>query len=139
MFTIPRHAGGQAKSARVADSAHGERRRLDAAVIGPGVVVLAVDAGALVFSCPWLKWPKSNLTLEFENKNRAATKKKRGEASEPSSGGRFPRFPLAEVGQRRPFFRPHVVVLLCGWDVAAPRGRLRPSGARESQLFGGVL
>ena len=55
---------GQAKSASVADSAHGERRRLDAAVIGPGVVVLAVDAGALVVSCPWfcpwLKWPKSN-------------------------------------------------------------------------------
>ena len=45
---------GQAKSARVADSAHGERRRLRAAVIGPGVVVLAVDAGALVVSCPWL-------------------------------------------------------------------------------------
>ena len=60
LFTIPRHAGGQAKSARVADSAHGERRRLDAAVIGPGVVVLAVDADALVVSCPWLKWPKSN-------------------------------------------------------------------------------
>ena len=43
---------------------HGERRRLDAAVVGPGVIVLAVDAGALVVSCPWLcpwlKWPKSN-------------------------------------------------------------------------------
>ena len=50
MYTIPRHAGGQAKKARVADSAHGERRRLDAAVIGPGVVVFAVDAGALVGS-----------------------------------------------------------------------------------------
>ena len=60
LFTIPRHAGGQAKSARVADSAHGERRRLDAAVIDLGVVVLAVDAGALVVSYPWLKWPKSN-------------------------------------------------------------------------------
>ena len=64
MFTISRHAGGLAKSARVADSAHGERRRLDAAVFGPGVVVLAVDAGALVVSCPWLcpwlKWPKRN-------------------------------------------------------------------------------
>ena len=60
MFIIYRHAGGQAKSARVADSAHGERRRLDAAVIGPGVAVLAVDAGALVISCPWLKWPISN-------------------------------------------------------------------------------
>ena len=52
LFTTPRHARGQAKSARVADSAHGQRRRLDAAVIGPGVVVLAVDAGALVVSCP---------------------------------------------------------------------------------------
>ena len=60
MFTIPRHAEGEAKSARVADSAHGEWRRVDAAVIGPGVVVLVVDAGALVVSCPWLKWPKSN-------------------------------------------------------------------------------
>ena len=64
---------GQAKSARVADSAHGERRRLDAAVIGPGVVVLAVDAGALVVSCPWLcswlcpllKWPKSNSKVQI--------------------------------------------------------------------------
>ena len=41
-----------------------ERRRLDAAVIGPGAAVLAVDKGALVVSrpwpCPWLKWPKSN-------------------------------------------------------------------------------
>ena len=55
LFTTPRHARGQAKSARVADSAHGQRRRLDAAVIGPGVVVLAVDAGTLVVSCPWLK------------------------------------------------------------------------------------
>ena len=63
MFTIPRHAVGQAKSARVADSAHGERRRLDSAVFGPGVVALAVDAGALVscpWLCPWIKWPKSN-------------------------------------------------------------------------------
>ena len=34
LFTFPRHAGDQAKSARVADSAHGERRRLDVAVIG---------------------------------------------------------------------------------------------------------
>ena len=45
---------------RVADSAHGEWRWLHAAVIGPGVVVLAADAGALVVSCPWLKWPKNN-------------------------------------------------------------------------------
>ena len=70
MFTIPRHAGGQAKSARVADSAHGERRWLDAAVISPGVAVLAVDAGALVVSCLWLKCPKSNLKLQlWYNKN----------------------------------------------------------------------
>ena len=64
MFTVSRHAGVQGKSARVADSAQGERRLLDAAVVGPGVVVLAVDAGAPVVSCPWLcprlKWPKSN-------------------------------------------------------------------------------
>ena len=57
--------------------------------------------------------------------------------SEPSPGGRFPRCLLAEVGHRRPFFRRHVVVLLCGWDVAAPRGRRGPSGARESPLFWG--
>ena len=44
---------------RVAIFGHGERRRLYAAVIGPGVVVLAVDAGALVVSCPWFKWPKA--------------------------------------------------------------------------------
>ena len=69
LFTIPHHAGGQAKSARVADSAHGERRRLDAAVIGPGIVVLAVDEGALVVSCPWLcpwlKWPKNNSKVQY--------------------------------------------------------------------------
>ena len=60
--------------------------------------------------------------------------------SEPSPGGLFPRSPLPEVGHRRAFFRRHVVVvLLCGWDVAAPWGRRRPSGARESQLFGGVV
>ena len=70
---------------------------------------------------------------------RAATKKKRGGAGEPSPGGRFPRFPLAEVGHRRPFFRRHVVVLLCRWDVAAPRGRRRLSGARELPLLGGVM
>ena len=57
--------------------------------------------------------------------------------SEPSPGGRFPRSPLAEVGHRRPFFRRLVVVLLCGWDVEAPRGRLRLSGARESPLLWG--
>ena len=146
MFTIPRHAGGQAKRARVADSAHGERRRLDAAVFGPGAVVLAVDARALVVSCPslcpWLKWPKSfqYSWSSKKKKKRAATKKNREGASEPSPGGRFPRPPLAEVGHRRPFFRRHVVVLLCGWDVEAPRGRRRPSGARESPLFcGGVI
>ena len=56
-------------------------------------------------------------------------------ASERSPGRRFPRSLLAEVGHRRPFFRQHVVVLLCGWEVAARR----PSGARESQFFwGGV-
>ena len=62
---------------------------------------------------------------------------KRGGASEPSPGGRFPRSSVAEVGHRRPFFRRHFVVLRCGWDVAAPRGRRRPSGARESPLFWG--
>ena len=46
---------------------------------------------------------------------------------------------IAEVGHRRPFFCRHVVVLLCGWDVAAPRVRRRSSGARESPLFGGSV
>ena len=62
-----------------------------------------------------------------------------GQSSRPREGGRFPRSPLAEVGHRRPFFRRHVVVLLCGWDVAAPRGRRRPSGAWESQLYWGSV
>ena len=52
----------------VVTTAHGEQRRLDAAVVGPGAVVLAVDEGALVVSCPWLcswlKWPKSNSTVQ---------------------------------------------------------------------------
>ena len=54
-------------------------------------------------------------------------------------GWRFPRSLLAEVGHRRPFFRRHVVVLLCGWDVAAPT---RPPEAEWSSgvaaFFGGV-
>ena len=85
------------------------------------------------------KHRKYNIVGVRKKKKRAATKKKREGASEPSPGGRFPRFPLAEVGHRRPFFRRHVVVLLCGRDMAAPRGRRRPSGARESQLFCGVV
>ena len=81
---------------------------------------------------------ESSILLEFEKKKKqAATKKKRGGAGKSSPGGRFPRSPFAEVGHRRPFFRRHVVVLLCGCDVAAPRGRLRSSGARESPLFWG--
>ena len=137
---------GQAKSARVADSAHGERRRLDAAVISPGVVVLAVDAGALVVSrpwlCPWIKWPKAIRTFNIVGVRKRKNSRQRrrssgGGASEPYPGGRFPRSPLAEVGHRRPFFRRHVVVLLCGWDVVAPRGHLRPSGARESPILWG--
>ena len=63
----------------------------------------------------------------------------RNDKRELSPGVRFPRFPLAEVVHRRPFFRRHVVVLLRGWDLAAPRGRRRPSGAQESQFFlGGI-
>ena len=38
---------GQAKSACVADSAHGKRRRLDAAVFGPGVVCLLLTQARL--------------------------------------------------------------------------------------------
>ena len=36
----------------VDDSGHGKRRRLYAAVVGPAVVVFAIDAGALFVSCP---------------------------------------------------------------------------------------
>ena len=78
---------GQAKSARVADSAHGERRRLDAAVIGPGVVVLAVDAGTLVVSpwlCPWLKWPKSNSKVQY---SWSSKKRKLAGSDEEKAGG----------------------------------------------------
>ena len=61
----------------------------------------------------------------------------RREPSEPSPGGRLRRSPLAELGHRRPFIRRHVIRMMYAWDVAAPRGRVRPSGARESQLFFG--
>ena len=99
-------------------------------------------------SCPWLSMAqvargqkairKFNIGGVRKKKiSRQRRRKSGGGASEPSPGGRFPRSPLAEVGHRRSFFRRHVIVLLCGWDVAAPRGRLRPSGARESPLFGG--
>ena len=80
---------------------------------------------------------KFNIVGVRKKKKAGSDEEKAGGASESSPGGRFPRSPLAEVGHRRPFFRRHVVVLLCGWDVAAPRGRLRPSGARESPLFWG--
>ena len=73
---------------------------------------------------------RKNIYLAGSDEEKAG-----GGGSEPSPGG--PRSPLAEVGHRRPFSRRHVVVLLCGWDVAAPRGRRRPSGARESPLLGG--
>ena len=42
-------------------------------------------------------------------------------------------------GHRRPFFRYRVIGLLCGKGVEPPRGRERPSGARESQLFFGYI
>ena len=83
---------------------------------------------------------KFNIVGVREKKSGQRRRKSGGGASEPSPGGRFPRSPLAEVGHRRPFFRPHVVVLLCGWDVAAPRGRRRPSGVElgsRSFFWGG--
>ena len=42
-------------------------------------------------------------------------------------------------GHRRPFFRRQIIGLHCGKGVQPPRGRGRPSGARESQLFGYVI
>ena len=63
-------------------------------MIGPDVVVLAVDAGALVVSCPSLKWPKSNSKVQYglvgvrKKTKQTATKKKRGggQASRPREG-----------------------------------------------------
>ena len=48
--------------------------------------------------------------------------------------------PRSPSWARHPLIRRHVTGLLCGWDVAPPRRRGRPSGARESHLFsGGVI
>ena len=55
-------------------------------------------------------------------------------ASDPSPGGRLSTPPARRVGHRRPFFRRGLRGLLCGAGVELPRGRGRPSGARESQL-----
>ena len=108
-------------------------------MFGPGVVVLAVDdlSSRVHGSSGQKAIRKFNIVGVRKKKKRAATKKTRGGASEPSPGGQFPRSSLAEVRHRRPFFRQNVVVLLCGWGVAAPRGRRGPSGTRGSQLFGG--
>ena len=43
--------------------------------------------------------------------------------------------PGRRVVYRRPFFRRHIVGLLCGKGVEPPRGGRRPGGARESQVF----
>ena len=43
--------------------------------------------------------------------------------------------PARPVVLRRPFFRRQVIGLLCGKGVEPSRGRGRPSGPRESQLF----
>ena len=57
-----------------------------------------------------------------------------GERSDPSPRGRLFKGPARRVGHRRPFFRRGLRGLLCGAGVELPRGRGRPSGARESQL-----
>ena len=62
-----------------------------------------------------------------------------GERANPSPGGRFFKAPARRVGHRRPFFRRGLRGLLCGSGVEPPRGRGRPSGARESQLFLGYV
>ena len=43
--------------------------------------------------------------------------------------------PARRGGHRRPFFRYRLKGLLCGAGVEPPRGRGRPSGARESQVL----
>ena len=43
------------------------------------------------------------------------------------------------VVHRRPFFHRQVIGLLCGKGVEPPRGRGKPSGAREWQLFCGYI
>ena len=58
----------------------------------------------------------------------------------PGSEQTLPReAPARRGGHRRPFFRYRVRGLLCGAGVDPPRGRGRPSGARESQLFFGDI
>ena len=57
-----------------------------------------------------------------------------GERADPSPGG--PRSPSRSSA---PLFRRQVIGLLCGKGVEPPRGRGRPSGARESQLFFGYV
>ena len=58
----------------------------------------------------------------------------------PGSEQTLPReAPARRVVHRRPFSRRHVIGLLCGKGVEPPRGRGRPSGARESQVFWGYI
>ena len=126
LLIFPATPGGERKALalQILRTASGDG--LETAVIGPGAVVLAVDAGAPVVSYPWLSPHGSSGQKAIRKFNIGEDRKKKqagsdgdeekagGGASEPSPGGRFPRFPLAEVGRRRPFFRRHVVVLLCG-------------------------
>ena len=58
----------------------------------------------------------------------------------PGSEQTLPReAPARRVGHRSPFFRRHLIGLLCGAGMEPPRGRGRPSGAWESQLFFGYI
>ena len=47
--------------------------------------------------------------------------------------------PRSPSWARHPLFAGDREGLLCGWDVEPPRDRGRPSGARDSQMFLGVL
>ena len=60
-------------------------------------------------------------------------------ANDPSPGGRLFKAPASRVGYRHPFFRRGHRGLLCGAGMEPSRGRGRPSGARESQLFLGYV
>ena len=57
------------------------------------------------------------------------------EQTHPREGLSTP--PARRVSHRSPFFLRHLIELLRGAGVEPPRGRGRPSGARESQLFFG--
>ena len=57
----------------------------------------------------------------------------------PSPGGQLRKIVARRVWLRRPYFRRGSRGLLCGWDLARSRGLGGSGGARDSQLFFGIL